>query len=289
VTRNSHVEAEVMAAWSEGRLPASEATAVESHLAGCGRCQEVLAVFARSEPGPAEAGHYVNPADAGRHVESGFSRIDRWFGVRWRWAIPVAAAATAAAIWVAVPEQEPADSFERTVESTIESPAVPNTPAAADTAAPPSANQSATARRDAPLDRLEPAQRKEAPAAKTERFEAADTREVREREQDLRAEAAPPPAAPAAARQAAAATLAAPPPTAEAVSPDPNVRWRIQPPGRLERSTNAGKTWEAVPLPDAFNVTSVTAPAPQAAILTGADGRQFRTDDQGKTWNLLQP
>ena len=270
-----------MAAWSQGRLPASEATAVESHLAGCERCQEVLAVFARSATPPVESAAGV---ESGFNVESGFSRMLRF---RWRWAIPVAAAATAAAIWVAVPEKQGADTFERTVESTLESPAVPDAPAAADTAAPPqAANQSATDR-DAQLDRLEPAAPKKAPAAKTERFETDDARENLERDQALKAEAAPPPAAPAAARQAAGATFAAPPPPAEAVSPDPDVRWRIQPPGRLERSTNAGKTWETVPLPD--TLTAVRAPAPQTAIVTAADGRQFRTDDQGKTWNPVQP
>ena len=35
-------------------------------------------------------------------------------------------------------------------------------------------------------------------------------------------------------------------------------------------------------------VTAVRALSAAIAIATTADGRQFRTDDQGKTWNLVQ-
>ena len=57
------------------------------------------------------------------------------------------------------------------------------------------------------------------------------------------------------------------------------------PPGRLERSTNAGKTWEAITFPQPVTITAVRAPSATTAIVTAADGRQFRTDDQGKTWS----
>jgi photosystem II stability/assembly factor-like uncharacterized protein len=76
---------------------------------------------------------------------------------------------------------------------------------------------------------------------------------------------------------------------AEVISPDPQVRWRIVPAGRLERSINAGKTWEAVTLAQPISITTVRAPSAATAIVTAADGRQFRTDDQGKTWDLVQP
>jgi hypothetical protein len=36
-------------------------------------------------------------------------------------------------------------------------------------------------------------------------------------------------------------------------------------------------------------VTAVLAPASTTAIVTTADGRRFRTDDRGKTWNLVRP
>jgi hypothetical protein len=274
VTSNNHVQAEALAAWAEGRLAAAEAAAVEAHLASCALCQETLAVFARTEP---ETG--LDPS-----VVSGFG----WF--RWRWAVPVAAAATAAAIWVAVPDNPNQDEFERTVAPAIEERSVaPGRAASADAEAPPAEPQAKplSSRRDAAIDRLEDR------AAKQESRAAANAVE-----EDLKAEASPaaPPAAarapeaPAAPdqgrfraetlsgvqRQAAA--------VAEVVSPDPLVRWRIVPPGRLERSTNGGKTWVPVTLPQPIDVIAVRAPTATSAIATAADGREFRTEDQGKTW-----
>jgi photosystem II stability/assembly factor-like uncharacterized protein len=67
------------------------------------------------------------------------------------------------------------------------------------------------------------------------------------------------------------------------------VRWRIVPTNRLERSTNGGKTWDAVTLPPSITPTGITAPSANTAVVTASDGRQFSTDDQGKTWNLVQP
>jgi len=273
VTSNNHVQAEALAAWAEGRLAAAEAVTVEAHLASCALCQETLAVFARTEPETR-----LDPS-----VVSGFG----WF--RWRWAVPVAAAATAAAIWVAVPDNPNQDEFERTVAPAIEERSVaPGRAASADAEAPPAEPQAKplSSRRDAAIDRLE------------DRAEKQESRAANAVEQDLKAEASPaaPPAAarapeaPAAPdqgrfraetlsgvqRQAAA--------VAEVVSPDPLVRWRIVPPGRLERSTNGGKTWVPVTLPQPVDVIAVRAPTATSAIATAADGREFRTEDQGKTW-----
>jgi photosystem II stability/assembly factor-like uncharacterized protein len=75
----------------------------------------------------------------------------------------------------------------------------------------------------------------------------------------------------------------------EAVSPDPLVRWRILSPRRLERSTTGGKTWVPVPFPQPIDLTTVRAPSATSAIVTTADGRQFRTEDDGKTWNPVAP
>ena len=49
-TREHCVDAETLAAWADGGLPAAEAAAVELHLSNCERCQEVLAAFVRSQP-----------------------------------------------------------------------------------------------------------------------------------------------------------------------------------------------------------------------------------------------
>lgn len=278
---NIHVDAERLAAWSEGSLPKDQAAQVEAHLADCSSCQETLAVFARTEP----------PL-----VVSGFSRA-RW---QWRWAIPIAAAATVAAIWVAIPENERTAQLNPTPTPLSEpAPAPPS--ATADAVAPaPQANSEprpAAPRRDAagsPAERFE----KEAPAKKVEQLQAARPLEAKERDQDFKAEA---PQAAASAATPAAAPAAPPTPAqgrvarsflrqaAEVISPDPLVHWRITPEGRLERSTDGGKTWVAVPLPEQVPVTAVVAPTATTATVTLSDGRQFRTADQGKTWNLVQP
>ena len=283
MTGNNHVEAEVLAAWSEGQLPAREANTVEAHLASCEVCQEVLAVFARSAPPP---------------VVSGFSRTN-WHV---RWAIPIAAAATIAAIWVAIPADERRAELQHNDAFSVpaSAPAAGQKKSEAPVSAPASTDQEkqASPRRDASqsaalADRSE----QEKSIDKVEQRPTARALDAKERDQDLKAEAAAAraPAAPPAEQEqsrlrveerAAILRQAAP---VEVVSPDPLVRWRIEPSGRLERSTNAGKTWDAVTLPQPVTVTAVRAPSAMTAVVTAADGRQFRTDDQGKTWNLVQP
>jgi hypothetical protein len=76
-------------------------------------------------------------------------------------------------------------------------------------------------------------------------------------------------------------------PTTEAAGTG-GLRWRIVPPGRLERSLDTGQTWQPVTLPQGIEVRDVRA-AENTAIVTTADGRQFRTDDRGATWTPVQP
>ena len=287
MTSNNHVEAEVLAAWSEGRLPAREANAVEAHLSSCDVCQEVLAVFARTAPPP---------------VVSGV----RWTNWHLRWAIPIAAAATVAAIWVAIPTDQRTAGLQHNDAFSVPESAPPTAqkePDAAVPAATPTANQKkqASARDDASdpaalADRAE----QEKSVDKIEQRTTPQALDAKERDQDLKAEAAaaavaPAPAAPPTAQEQSRlrveerAALLRQAVSAEVVSPDPLVRWRIQAPGRLERSTNAGKTWDGVTLPQPVTVTAVRAPSANTAIVSTADGRQFRTDDQGKTWNPVQP
>ena len=317
--KSIHVEPEALAAWSEGALASNEARQVEAHLADCAMCQEMLAVFARTEPPHAVSSGVGSVRSRFRSVVSGFLTAAASAKVvsrtNWRWAVPLAAAATVAAIWVAIPEEERTAQLNPTAAApAVSEPASPPVESvSADAAAANSAKQQA-ARPDAPAgslsDRVEPEARAEkAEQEKADQFASSRALDAKERDQDLKAEAAPL-APPTAAAQAAARAPAAPQTAQEqnrsraegeatsllrqaspleVVSPDPQVRWRIVPTGRLERSTNAGKTWEAVTLPQPVNVTAVRAPSATTAIVTAADGRQLRTDDQGKTWNLFQP
>ena len=86
-TRGACIDAETLAAWADGGLPRAEAAVVETHLADCDRCTAMLTTFARTIP------------DA---------PVTEPLWKRWhlRWLIPVATAATVAALWVLVPRPE---------------------------------------------------------------------------------------------------------------------------------------------------------------------------------------
>ena len=78
------LDAERLAAWSEGALPAADVAAIESHLSTCGRCQAMAAVFSRIEP----------QAPAATPLRSRLSV---------RWLIPLTVAAAAVLVWIAWP------------------------------------------------------------------------------------------------------------------------------------------------------------------------------------------
>jgi hypothetical protein len=275
VTSDNHVPAEALAAWAEGRLGAAEAATVETHLSSCDSCQEMVAVFARTDL---------------QNVESGVSRIAvtsgfNWF--RWRWAVPLAAAATAAAIWVAVPNDPTQDEFERTVAPAIqERAAAPPSAASADSAAPaPTAEATPpVSRRDAANFGFEDRAEKRAATAAVRDQDAKS--EASQSAAAARAPEAPPAPEQDRLRAEAVTGLQRQAAVPEAISPDALVRWRIVPPGRLERSTDSARTWQQVTLPQPVDLVAVQATSATIAIVTAADGRQFRTDDQGKTWTL---
>lgn len=77
------LDAERLAAWSEGTLRSGESTLVETHLADCARCQAMLAAFAESAP--------VVPA-----------AVPFWQRWTTRWLVPVAAASAAVLVWAVV-------------------------------------------------------------------------------------------------------------------------------------------------------------------------------------------
>jgi hypothetical protein len=81
------VDGETLAAWTEGRIRGAEADAVERHLSTCARCQQMLAAFARTAPPPV--------------VE-----VPLWRRWRLQWLVPIATAATVAAMWVATPQEQ---------------------------------------------------------------------------------------------------------------------------------------------------------------------------------------
>jgi hypothetical protein len=107
------VDAERLAAWADGTLGPIELQTVESHLASCARCQAMAAAFARTAPAA------VATAPALR---------------KFRWWMPVAAAAAAVALWVLVPRRATTPAPEMTLAQRGVQPAssdAPSTPAPA--------------------------------------------------------------------------------------------------------------------------------------------------------------
>lgn len=281
------LDPDTIAAWADGTLTRDERQKAESHAADCARCQAVLAAMIRTEP----------PVPARASWRS-----------RWPWLVPIAAGATAVALWVSVGTDvprspAPPEAKERTTASRPEEPASPPAP---------TQDRSADARRQkpapAPSPRLEGARRPQGQSTGATDQAAAAPAERRKAEQTF---AAP-------QRFADVAWTEVP-------SPDPDVRIRFTATGRVERSTDAGTTWTPqtidpavrlaggsapsadvcwlvgsggsvlrsidgttwirVPFPEATDLASVSATGADTAIVVTRDGRRFETRDGGRTWS----
>ena len=66
-------------------------------------------------------------------------------------------------------------------------------------------------------------------------------------------------------------------------SPSPSVCWLVGPRGIVLR-TSDGRNWTRISFPEAVPLTSIRATDAQTATVTTADGRQFVTEDGGRTW-----
>jgi hypothetical protein len=273
------IDAETIAAWSDGALPAAGATRIETHLSQCSHCQALLAALVRSAP----------PTTAPSR-----SIWQRW---QLRWVVPIAAAASALALWIAIPSdrREPApqitvldDSRQQPAPSSSAPPS--NEPGQLREDAPRNLEKRSAQRefRDAAEDKpASPAADSAAAAAAPERRDRAAASEQPQEANTLSrpAPAAPPPpnATPdqASQRQELAAL--------EARTADPAIRWRVVNRTRIERSTDAGVSWQAVVFPEATDLVAIRALSATSAIVTTVDNRQFRTDDAGKTWKAFTP
>ena len=84
---DSCLDVETLAAWADGAIDARERAAAEAHAADCARCQELLATMVRTLPPEVAKSPWRMPSLT--------------------WLVPLTAAATALAIWVAVPKPAP--------------------------------------------------------------------------------------------------------------------------------------------------------------------------------------
>jgi Putative zinc-finger len=303
------LDGETFGAWMSGSLSAEAAAAVERHVAACGRCRTLTAVFVQT-------------------ARAGAARESIWRRWRLGWVVPLATAATAAALWVALPgnalvyrPQEgdsKAVSRDAAVGPVASSPPVPSAPEPAAPATPP--RQEAAAPRE---EKLAPP-----PTTASNRVDETAGREVA----DQRAPAAPPSAQAELEKREVAnsapqpfAARLAPPPPSEISAPGGAARWRILG-QQVDWSTTAGNAWEPVtimaddlltsgaapspsvcwivgrrgavylttdgarfmrlPFPEIVDLVSVTATDDRRAAVSAADGRSWQTSDQGVTWSM---
>lgn len=277
------LEAETLAAWTDGSLTALERTAAEAHAADCDRCLAVLAAMARTSPLPSAAD---KPG---------------WLSIRWL--VPLTTAAVAIAAWVIVQQPRPFQGSD-----------APAVPAVVDALTP--AQPTVQADRDPGPPALADALEKKTASPAHSKSGQPDSRSqsagsagsdvaVTSKRTDPQAEAptAPARSRPAAPPVAAAASPAAPTPRAEAhderlqsaargvaipltiVSPDPSVRWRIVA-RSIEQSTDGGRTWIAQPTGTDSDLLAGASPAPGVCWIVGRSGLVLLSTD-GQTWRRL--
>jgi hypothetical protein len=308
------IDTETLAAWSDDTLSAREREAAESHAAGCGRCQALLATMARTTPPAPRRAWWRSPAVG--------------------WLIPLTAAAVAVGVWINIPTPRlgpSAASAPHAVDSTspIAGPANrssgqtsaqrPSVTSALPSVSDDRAAESKTAARATvpPPPPAAVAPQREARADERHAAAAADAsrRAFRPSAKPVPAPPAPPQSAAAQAApgsNAAAAPNAAPKPSLsssglsdraasrvraealakesvtppEIVSPNVKVRWRILTGGSVARSIDGGMIWQMQSTGVPATLTAGTAPSPTICWLVGQGGIIVLSTD-GRTWQRL--
>jgi hypothetical protein len=300
------LDAETLAAWTEGGLSGGALDAAQLHVADCSRCQDLVGTLARittTVPAP-------EPVRVSR----------RWLA----WFVPLTAAAAAAALWVVLPGNDARNALIKSTPSlqsqlknqvadrqAQESPALGGLDGAVGGAVAPQAGKAPPPL--GPSTTPQPAVAPDAASKDTarsseakEKVEAGNSTALGRLEADDLRKAFTPPAAPPAAASpapppaaaAASSTLAAESSlrrsrfgaradaaTTEIVSPDPAVRWRVLG-SALEHSGNGGTTWEPVSTGFAAELTAGAAPSATICWLVGRRGVVLLTTD-GRTWRRV--
>jgi len=265
---DSCLDAETLAAWIDGALSGAALEMAQTHVADCARCQSMVGAMARTNAVVAQP----EPERA----------LRRWLP----WLVPFTAAAAAVALWVAVPgdlsaPQRPAEEVQtQTARTNAQQPASLDSQLQAPTAitetpAPPSADKKAESQTSVPefrkdVGRLETDSLKQQDAASAPAAAASQ------------AAPAANPARLARSANGLAETIAL---ANEIVSPDPSIRWRIAG-AVVERSTNGGASWDAVPTGVAAVLTAGAAPTSTVCWVVGRGGVVLLSTD-GRTWRRV--
>lgn len=317
------LDAEVLAAWTDGSLGQAEVKRATAHTAGCPRCQALLGAMMRDE---ALAGD-TDARDVGAHAGDGESdraaggaRVLAWRRPWVRWFVPLSAAATivlATFVWLRTPgldkTQEPAANRETERRDTTRVERPGNEPAANAGAAPapqpPAPAEGPPAASAVVPGTLEPPRDSRTPSAASSELRARDaagsnasmpaqTATAPETADDRQppgtnasgGRAAAVPTAAEAAAPAAPAPPAMPAPSAarrdrlEFASASP--RWRIVD-GQLQRSDD-GRTWTPSPEPAiGASITALSANIGTVVWAVGRAGVVLRTAD-GTEWSRVR-
>ena len=171
------VDAETLAAWADGGLPKTEAVAVELHLSECDRCTAMLATFVRTTP----------------EIPATGSLWQRW---HLRWLVPVATAATVAALWVLIPRPEPVPTAISDTDVATQAQTEARTPETTPPQSPADdTKEQKVADAQTRSDRDAAVARPESPSAPSSARARDEAREAPQATPERRAAAAPPPAA----------------------------------------------------------------------------------------------
>jgi hypothetical protein len=254
-------DAETIAAWHEGSLRAQEAAVLEHHVADCTRCRALMAAFIQTVP-------------SAQAVES------RWRRWHLGWAVPLATAATAAALWIAVPgntsSPDVSNRNARTVSvealPPVASPATPPS-AAAEPSHPASAEALQKAGAPTRNEERKLAKENESPRGQfADEPAAADAAPTARIEADKRESAIT-----SSPRPLAAARQASPP--LEIVAPGGSARWRIVSGQQVEWSTSTTTEWGPAAIESPDILTAGTAPSASVCWIVGRRGAVYVTTD----------
>ncbi len=262
-TTDACLDAETLAAWMDGGLDRDALASAERHAAACPRCRALVATFAQTAS--------VEPS---AH-QSGF-RLWRW------WLAPLAAATAATVLWMVVPAERPSIT-PASPPAQVSSPP-PVRPDDNVQERPPVA-QSAPASAPSPEPlRKQEAERPGADAA-TEESQNARARspgQPREQRADTSAQdglaRSEPPAAEPVPAPAAIASFRSAEAMVDVRSPDPAIRWRLVG-GRIERSTDSGRSWARVGDTGGAILTAGASPSPDVSWWVGRGGAVLLTVD----------
>ena len=294
------LDAETLSAWVDGGLEGSSLQRAEAHMADCARCQALMATLVSSadEPVPATASSGV----AARP----------WWSFDVRWLMPLAGAATAVLLWMVVPDRDPAlrPSTEKDAPVQADSRQAAAPPAEVMAAAQPSSvagerpadgAEHKLARAEPPTvpaerERLEGrAEKQTVQSSETANEKAAGDALAKAGRRDTEEAVGLTAAAPAAPVAGAAASALADNRVVAArsnagigviVSGDPAVRWRLAGPGVVERSHDAGASWEPLETGAAASFRAGSAPSASVCWLVGRNGTVLLTTD-ARAWRRL--